>query len=78
MANLAENTKFLSDPRLKDSTASSSFSLKALLDAFTTVYVVIPHDRIQTHATWRRLVIAAAMQGIKSRDKRVSSPRRGG
>ena len=71
MANLAENTKFLSDPRIKDSTSSSSFSLKTLLDAFTTVYVVIPHDRIQTHATWLRLVIAAAMQGIKSRDKRV-------
>jgi type IV secretion system protein VirD4 len=71
MANLAENTKFLSDPRIKDSTSSSSFSLKTLLDAFTTVYIVIPHDRIQTHATWLRLVIAAAMQGIKSRDKRV-------
>jgi type IV secretory pathway TraG/TraD family ATPase VirD4 len=71
MANLAENTKFLSDPRIKDSTASSSFSLKTLLDKFTTVYIVVPHDRILTHATWLRLVIAAAMQGIKSRDKRV-------
>jgi type IV secretory pathway TraG/TraD family ATPase VirD4 len=71
MANLAENTKFLSDPRIKDATASSSFSLKTLLDKFTTVYIVIPHDRIETHATWLRLVIAAAMQGIKSRDKRV-------
>jgi type IV secretion system protein VirD4 len=71
MANLAENTKFLSDPRIKDSTSSSSFSLKTLLDTLTTVYIVVPHDRILTHATWLRLVIAAAMQGIKSRDKRV-------
>ena len=71
MANLAENTKFLSDPRIKDSTSSSSFSLKTLLDAFTTVYIVVPHDRILTHATWLRLVIAAAMQGIKSGDKRL-------
>jgi len=71
MANLAENTKFLSDPRIKASTASSSFSMRTLCDVFTTVYLVIPHDRIQTHATWLRLIIAASMQGIKSRDKTV-------
>ena len=67
MSNLAENTKFLSDPRIKAATASSSFSMKAFRDLATTVYLVIPHDRVQTHATWLRLVIAAAMQGLKSR-----------
>lgn len=67
MSNLAEQTKFLSDPQIKLSTASSSFSMKMLREEPTTVYVVIPHDRIQTHATWLRLVIAAAMQGMKSR-----------
>ncbi len=50
-----EQTKFLSDPQIKLSTASSSFSMKTLREAPTTVYVVIPHDRIQTHATWLRL-----------------------
>jgi type IV secretory pathway TraG/TraD family ATPase VirD4 len=72
MANLAENTKFLSDPRIKAATASSSFSMRTLLDVPTTVYLVIPHDRIQTHATWLRLIIAASMQGIKSRDKSIA------
>lgn len=67
MANLAESTKFLSDPRIKASTASSSFSMRTLRDVLTTVYLVIPHDRIQTHATWLRLVLASAMQGLKSR-----------
>ena len=66
MSNLAEQTKFLSDPQVKASTASSSFSMKTLREKATTVYLVIPHDRIQTHATWLRLVIAAAMQGMKS------------
>lgn len=68
MSNLAENTKFLSDPRIKDATGSSSFPMRSLRDVLTTVYLVVPHDRIQTHATWLRLVIAAAMQGLKSRN----------
>ncbi|MGH6907597.1 MAG: type IV secretory system conjugative DNA transfer family protein, partial [Aestuariivirga sp.] len=67
MSNLAENTKFLSDPRIKKSTATSSLSMKILLDVRTTVYIVIPHDRIQTDATWLRLIIASAMQAIKGR-----------
>jgi len=75
MSNLAENTKFLSDPQIKQSTASSSFSMKKLREEATTVYLVIPHDRIQTHATWLRLVIASAMQGMKSH-KATTVPRR--
>lgn len=71
MSNLSENTKFLSDPRVKESTATSSFSVRRLLEEQVTIYLVIPHERIETHATWLRLIISAAMQGIKSRDKRV-------
>ena len=74
MSNLAENTKFLSDPQIKQSTASSSFSMKKLREEATTVFLVIPHDRIQTHATWLRLVIASAMQGMKSH-KATTAPR---
>ena len=74
MSNLAENTKFLSDPQIKASTASSSFSMRQLRDVLTTVYLVMPHDRIQTHATWLRLVIAAAMQAFKGRDRGTATP----
>ena len=74
MSNLAESTKFLSDPRIKAATAASSFSLGTLRDVYATVYLVIPHDRIQTHATWLRLVIAAAMQGIKGRNALAAPP----
>lgn len=74
MANLAESTKFLSDPRIKAATATSSFSMADLLEKPTTVYIVIPHDRIQTDSTWLRLTIAAAMQAIKSRNKEQRKP----
>ena len=75
MSNLAENTKFLSDPQIKASTNTSSFSVQRLRDELITVYLVIPHDRIQTHATWLRLVIASAMQALKTRNRLPTPPR---
>ncbi|MEO7863449.1 MAG: type IV secretory system conjugative DNA transfer family protein, partial [Nitrospirales bacterium] len=68
-----ESTKFLSDPQIKAATASSSFSMEKIRDVYMTVFIVIPHDRIQTHATWLRLVIASAMQAIKNRS-RIRTP----
>ena len=71
---MIESTKVISDPQIKASTASSSFSMNDLLDEYMTVFVVIPHDRIETHATWLRLVISSAMQAIKKR-ARITPPR---
>lgn len=59
MANLGENTKFLSDPQVKAATATSSFALADLLRERRTVYLVIPPDRIDTQRTWLRLMLAA-------------------
>lgn len=79
MSNLAENTKFLSDPRIKQATATSSLSMKKLREEGITVYLVFPDDYIKTQATWLRLVIAAAMQGVKSHKaintKTLAAPR---
>lgn len=74
MSNLAENTKFLSDPRIKKATAASSLSMKKLRVEPITVYLVFPDDYIKTQATWLRLVIAAAMQGMKSH-RATTAPR---
>lgn len=67
MSNLSQHTRFLSDPRIKAATATSSsnFSMMSLVDEYTTVYVVIPPDRIDTQKTWLRLVVTAAMHTFK-------------
>ncbi|MFD1914002.1 type IV secretory system conjugative DNA transfer family protein [Halodurantibacterium flavum] len=65
MANLSENTKFLSDPQVKAATAASSFDLADLIRDPVTVYLVIPPDRIDTQRTWLRLMTAAAMHTFK-------------
>ncbi len=65
MSNLSESTKFLSDPQVKAATATSSFSMEDLAARKTTVYVVIPTDRMDTQKTWLRLIIAAGMHTFK-------------
>lgn len=71
MSNLSENTKFLSDPRIKAATAQSSFSMEDLARTKTTVYVVIPPERMDTQRTWLRLIIAAAMHVFKNPQARI-------
>ena len=65
MANLSEASRFLSDPQIKAATATSSFTMEDLVAGKTTVYVVIPPDRIDTQKTWLRLVISAATHSVK-------------
>ena len=67
MANLSESSRFLSDPQIKAATAASSFAMEDLATEKTTVYVVIPPERMETHKTWLRLIIAAAMHIFKHR-----------
>jgi type IV secretory pathway TraG/TraD family ATPase VirD4 len=76
MANLSENTRFLSDPQVKASTATSSFSMDELATRKMTVYVVIPTDRMDTQKTWLRLIVAAAMHSFKRPRKRRESRHR--
>lgn len=65
MANLSENTKFLSDPQVKAATARSTFDMADLIRQSVTVYLVIPPDRIDTQRTWLRLMTTAAMHTFK-------------
>jgi type IV secretion system protein VirD4 len=72
MSNLAQHTKFLSDPQVKRATATSTFSMQDLVAKATTVYLVIPPDRIDTQRTWLRLLITAGMQTFKHRKTGIS------
>lgn len=75
VSTVSEATKFLSDPQVKESTSSSSFSMTDLLEGNTTVYLVIPPDRMHTHRTWLRLVLTAALQSFKRHRLRFSGGR---
>lgn len=71
ISTVSEATKFLSDPQVKESTSTSSFAMQDLLAGKTTVYLVIPPERMHTHRTWLRLVLTSALQCFKrERDNR--------
>jgi type IV secretion system protein VirD4 len=65
MSNLAQHTKFLSDPQIKQATATSTFTIRDIMTNLSTVYLVIPPDKMDTQRTWLRLVLTAAMQSYK-------------
>jgi type IV secretion system protein VirD4 len=67
MSNLSEKTKFLSDPQVKASTAKSSFSMDDLVTHKSTVYVVIPTERMDAQKTWLRLIASAAIYSARVR-----------
>jgi type IV secretory pathway TraG/TraD family ATPase VirD4 len=65
ISSLAQYTKFLSDPQVKAATATSTFSMRDLMGMPSTVFIVIPPDRLDTQRTWLRLLITAGMQSFK-------------
>ena len=66
MGNVAQATSFLIDPRVLDATDRSSFSIEELVSRRTTIYL-IPPDKISVQARWLRLVIAAAIQTLRTK-----------
>lgn len=59
LRTLAEATRFISDERLKAATAASDFDLRTFPFRPSTLFLVIPPDRMKTQATWLRLMLAA-------------------
>jgi len=64
--NVAQATRFLIDPRVLDATDKSSFPMEDLVSHRTTIYI-IPPDTISVQARWLRLLIAAAIQTLKTK-----------
>jgi type IV secretory pathway TraG/TraD family ATPase VirD4 len=76
VANAVENTRFLSDPQVKQATSKSSFNFLFMMREPTTVYLVIPPQRIATQRTWLRLVITAMTGAYKRVPMANRSPHR--
>lgn len=65
-SNLNRVMAFLTDPRIREATASSSFSMADLTglggqDRPTTVYIVAPTGALKTQKVWLRLLISSVI-----------------
>ena len=58
-------TKFLdSPPIVRDLSSGGGFDFRSMRDEIVTVYLILPIDRMSTHANWFRLIIAAALRSL--------------
>lgn len=55
------NTHFLDSPAIRESLSASDFSFRDLKRSATTVYLVLPLDRLPSFNRWLRLLITSAM-----------------
>lgn len=71
LRTLAEATRFISDERLKEATAESTFDLRTLPHRLESVYLVIPPDKMKIQGTWLRLMLAAAAHAFRTATPRA-------
>lgn len=72
MATVLQCTEFLKSPALQKA-MQSGFSPQELADGRTTLYVIIPADKLQSHYRWLRLVVTTTMRAVvRKPDKRVT------
>lgn len=66
-----KHTDFLKSPPLRESLKNSPDGLNSadLSEGKTTVYVIIPADRLHTHAQWLRLVSSSLIRAVVRKPK---------
>lgn len=73
MAVAQEKTDFLKSPALQKSLNQSSFNIGDITNGKTTLYVIIPPDKLDSHYQWLRLVMTTALRSaVRNRNKRVT------
>jgi type IV secretory pathway TraG/TraD family ATPase VirD4 len=58
ISNLNENMKFIDDPQIQAITEFTTFDMLDILQQPTTIYIIIPPDKVEAQRSWLRLVIA--------------------
>lgn len=69
MGHIAQAVAFLTDPQIIAATTQSSFSMRDLTgygkDRPTTLYLVVPWDKVDIQRIWLRLMITAGMHTFR-------------
>jgi len=61
LTSLQAHTHFLDSPRIRHNLSRSDFKFEDLKTAATTVYLVLPADRLETFGRWLRLLVQQAI-----------------
>jgi type IV secretion system protein VirD4 len=64
MSSAQRHTHFLDSPRIVATTARSDFQFSALRHDLTSIFLVLPPNRLDAYSRWLRLLVAQALQDI--------------
>ena len=71
LSNAQRHTHFLDSPRIAKCLARSDFAFSDLRHRITSVFLVLPPNRMDAYSRWLRLLVSQALQDI-ARDAEVS------
>ena len=84
LSNAQRHTHFLDSPRIARCLARSDFHFSDLRHRITSVFLVLPPNRMDAYSRWLRLLVSQALQdiaraaevatGLQSPSERLSSP----
>lgn len=72
LSNAQRHTHFLDSPRIAKCMARSDFAFSDLRHQITSVFLVLPPNRLDAYSRWLRLLVSQALQDI-ARDAEVSA-----
>ena len=64
MSSAQRHTHFLDSPRIVAATERSDFQFSALRHDLTSIFLVLPPNRLDAYSRWLRLLVAQALQDI--------------
>lgn len=64
MSSAQRHTHFMDSPRIAAATARSDFQFSALRHDLTSIFLVLPPNRLDAYSRWLRLLVAQALQDI--------------
>lgn len=64
MSSAQRHTHFLDSPRIVAATARSDFQFTSLRHDLTSIFLVLPPNRLDAYSRWLRLLVAQALQDI--------------
>ena len=70
LSSAQRHTHFLDSPRITAATARSDFQFRDLRHRITSVFLVLPPNRLDAYSRWLRLLVSQALQDI-ARDAEV-------
>ncbi|MFT3909734.1 MAG: type IV secretory system conjugative DNA transfer family protein [Ferruginibacter sp.] len=64
MSTAKEKTDFLKSPGLEECLKTSSVDITKISEGKTTIYVIIPPDKLPIYSQWLRLVLMSSMRAV--------------